>query len=293
MGMAEGVGHYALLCAEDGGILDDVFIYRLGPERFLVVHNAANASLGLQRIMSAGKELALGIHDVQSTKVMIPVQGPKARNILVKVLGEGPWANLGRHECLETTYTIEGEDYDLFVAQSGYTGIGGSELITQNKPGGILLERLIDEGAVPCGLGVRDTLRLEAALHLHGNDIDASTNPWEAGLGFAVSLKDGVDFTGRDALVAAKKAGLTRRFACLRATDRGVMRAGCPILHGGEAVSRVTSGGFSPMLRTSIGMGYLPLKLTEEGTELQVDVRGKPLSVMVVPRPFYPPKEEN
>jgi len=160
------------------------------------------------------------------------------------------------------------------------------------EAGAHLLERITAEGVVPCGLGARDTLRLEAALPLYGNDIDTSTNPWEAGLGFAVSLDDGVDFAGRAALASAKEAGVTRRLACLRATERGVMRAGYVVLHGDKTVGRVTSGGFSPMLATSIGMAYLPVELAQEGTELEVDVRGKRLPVVVVPRPFYRrPKE--
>jgi aminomethyltransferase len=139
----------------------------------------------------------------------------------------------------------------------------------------------------PCGLGARDTLRLEAALPLYGNDIDTTANPYEAGLGFAVTLDDGAEFSGRAALAAAKEGGLSRKLSCLRATGRGVMRAHCAVLHGGEAVATVCSGGFSPMLNTSIGMAYLPVELAQEGTELQVDVRGKSLPVIVVPRPFY------
>ena len=120
-----------------------------------------------------------------------------------------------------------------------------------------------------------------------GGGSDAGTKPWEAGLGFAVSLDDGVDFAGRAALVAAREAGATRRLACLRVSGRGIMRSGCPILHGGEAVGRVSSGGYAPTLGVSIGMGYLPVELAQRGTELEVDVRGRPLSAVVVPRPFY------
>ena len=142
-------------------------------------------------------------------------------------------------------------------------------------------------GALPCGLGARDTLRLEAALPLYGNDIDATTNPFEAGLGFAVSLDDGQDFCGREALARAKEAGLSRKLSCLRAEGRGIMRSHYAVLHGGEEVATVASGGFSPTLNVSIGMAYLPVDLAREGTELQVDARGKPLPVQVVKRPFY------
>ena len=129
-------------------------------------------------------------------------------------------------------------------------------------------------GVAPCGLGARDTLRLEAALPLYGNDIDNGTNPWEAGLGFAITLDDGADFAGRAALVAAREAGVTRRLACLRATGRGVMRPGYPVLHRGKTVARVSSGGFSPMLSVSIGLGYLPAQFLSAKTNLREDAYG-------------------
>jgi aminomethyltransferase len=150
-----------------------------------------------------------------------------------------------------------------------------------------LLTQPTREGAVPCGLGARDTLRLEAALPLYGNDIDKATNPFEAGLGFAVSLDDGADFSGRDALTAAKAAGVQRKLACLKALDKGVMRHGYVALHQGKAVATVTSGGHSPVLGTSIGMAYLPVGLAREGTELEIDARGRRLRAVVVKRPFY------
>ncbi|MCH7719009.1 MAG: hypothetical protein IIB21_06020 [Chloroflexi bacterium] len=155
------------------------------------------------------------------------------------------------------------------------------------EAGGALLERLVAEGVAPCGLGARDTLRLEAALPLYGNDIDTDTNPWEAGLGFAVSLDDGAEFAGRAALATVHESPPERKLACLQAQGRGIMRAGCSILHGGRTVASMSSGGFSPTLGVSIGMAYLPVELAQKGTELEVDVRGKPLAVAVVPRPFY------
>ncbi len=278
-----GEAHYALLCADDGGILDDVFVYRLDAASFLVVNNAANVDLGRERIASfveAGDGMALD--DRQASTAMLALQGPAARSALASVIG-GEVPQLAPRRCVE----LEFEGEALFVARTGYTGEDGFELVSSVTAGAKLLERLLAEGVAPCGLGARDTLRLEAALPLHGSDIDVGTKPWEAGLGFAVSLDDGVDFAGRAALVAAREAGTTRRLACLRAAGRGIMRSGCPILHGGEAVGRVSSGGFAPTLGVSIGMGYLPVELAQRGTELEVDVRGRPLAAVVVPRPFY------
>jgi aminomethyltransferase len=279
--LAEGEAHYAFMCAEDGGILDDVFVYRLDGARFLVVNNAANADVGRERIASfiePGMDAEL--LDRQATTVMLALQGPDAPACFARVVGpEMP----ERHKCIEMEYA----GYKLFVSRTGYTGEDGFELVTSVEAGAHLLVRLVEAGVAPCGLGARDTLRLEAALPLYGNDIDATTNPFEAGLGFAVTLDDGAAFAARDALVAAKAAGLTRKLSCLRATGRGVMRAGYVALHDGKPVAKVTSGGFSPMLNTSIGMAYLPVELAKDGIELEVDVRGKPLPVVVVPRPFY------
>ncbi len=277
--LEDGEAHYALMCNEDGGILDDLFVYRLASERYLVVNNAANASLGRERIASV-LEPAVELADRQESTVMLALQGPAAIDTLSRVIDAEPPA---RRRCVEVDWL----DSTLFICRTGYTGEDGVELVTTVEAGGALLDRLVAEGATPCGLGARDTLRLEAALPLYGNDIDTGASPWEAGLGFAVSLDDGGEFAGRAALATVQASPVERTLACLRARGRGIMRAGCPILHGSRTVASMSSGGFSPTLGVSIGMAYLPVELAEKGTELQVDVRGKPLAVAVVPRPFY------
>ena len=177
----------------------------------------------------------------------------------------------------------------MLVARTGYTGEDGGECIVAAERAGALWDALVAGGATPAGLGARDTLRLEAALPLHGNDIDATTHPYEAGLGFAVSLDDGAPFTGRAALAAAKARPRTRRLAHLLARERGVLRAGYAVHEPGaaDAVARLTSGAFSPRLRRGIGMAYLPVRLASPGVMLTVDVRGRALPVEVVRRPFY------
>ena len=174
----------------------------------------------------------------------------------------------------------------MFASRTGYTGEDGLELVVEGDAGPELWRALIEEGMTPTGLGARDTLRLEAALLLYGNDMDEEMNPLEVGLGWVVTLDD-ADFVGKDALVNAKRAGNSREFVCLKTEDRGIMRAGCTILHSGEQVGKVTSGGYSPTLSTSIGMGFVPPDLAAVGTGLQVEVRGKQLAVKVAPRPFY------
>jgi aminomethyltransferase len=182
----------------------------------------------------------------------------------------------------------------VFASRTGYTGEDGLELVTDAEGGPGLWRALLDAGVTPCGLGARDTLRLEAALLLYGNDMDEETNPFEAGLEWVVTLDDGADFIGRTALERIRTVGVQRTLVCLKAQDRGIMRAHCDIFRSGQRVGTITSGGYSPTLGVSIGMGSVPPSLDAEGTELTVDVRGKELPVRVVPRPFYKrPKKES
>jgi aminomethyltransferase len=278
-----GRGHYSILCRDDGGILDDFYVYRLGADRFLVVGNSVNADRDRDQIrglLKAGTDVSMD--DRQESTVMLALQGPQAVEALAAVVDPDVARGLPRRRCTETYW--QGET--LFVSRTGYTGEDGFELATSVEAGRALWEKLVATGVRPCGLGARDTLRLEAALALYGNDIDTSTNPWEAGLGWAVTLEDGADFVGRAAVEAARSR-VERHLVCVTAMEPGIMRSGCAILHSGEQVGRVTSGGYSPTLETSIGMGYLPPDLTAEGTNVEVEVRGKRLAARVVPRPFY------
>ncbi len=278
-----GQAHYAVMCEEDGGIIDDVFVYRLAPDRFLVVGNGVNASTDRDHVASLlTPGMRAIIDDIQPRTAMIAVQGPESEELLASTLTGAVVRMLPRHGCME--FELLGAP--AFIAQSGYTGENGYEVIVEAGRAHAFWQGLLAARAQPCGLGARDTLRLEAALLLYGNDIDRTTNPFEAGLGWLVDLDDG-SFVGREALRRLKEQGVTRRLVCLKATDKGIMRPGYPVLHEGEAVGRVTSGGFSPTLGISIGMAYVPSQLASVGTGLSVDVRGRPLPVTVVRRPFY------
>ena len=294
-----GRAHYSLYCNEAGGIDDDVFVYHLPGERRLVVHNAANAEQDIRRLRAAAAAEATAaagasdrsatgdatqVSDVTGETAMFAVQGPEAMGLLVGVLGEG-LAALAPRDCVE----VDWQGTPVLFARTGYTGEDGGECIVGTGAAGSLWDSLVAAGATPAGLGARDTLRLEAALPLHGNDIDARTHPYEAGLGFAVSLDDGAPFTGRRALVEARARARTRRLCHLVARERGVPRAGCAVrLPGGDGpVGRLTSGGFAPTLRTGIAMAYLPAELASPGVTLEVDVRGRALPAEVVRRPFY------
>jgi len=278
-----GRGHYSLLCQEDGGILDDFFIYRLAADRFLVVGNSVNADRDREQIHGLLEpHMDATIDDRQAGTVMLALQGLRAVDVLAEVGSPEAAQGLPKRRCAETRWHGE----TLFVSRTGYTGEDGFELVMSVDAGRKLWEELVAAGVQPCGLGARDTLRLEAALALYGNDIDTSTSPWEAGLGWSVTLDGGADFVGRAALEAAR-ARVERHLVCLMALGPGIMRSGCAILQGGEQVGRVTSGGYSPTLEASIAMGYLPTSLAAEGTGVEVEVRGKLVAARVVPRPFY------
>jgi aminomethyltransferase len=288
--LPEGQGHYTLMCNDDGGIVDDPYVYRLDAERFLVVGNAVNAGRVRDNIAAAISRpsvtnepvTSVELLDRQEQTVMLAVQGPAAAGYMSRIIGPEV-AALEHRACTELPYL----QYKLFVSRTGYTGEDGFELVTSPEAGRALWRQLLAEGVEPCGLGARDTLRLEAALALWGNDIDETTNPYEAGLGWVVSLDDDADFTGRDALVRIKERGVDRKLVCLRAEPRaGVLRSGNELYRNNDRVGTITSGGFSPTLQTSIAMAYLPRDLARYGAELHADVRGRRVPVTVVRRPF-------
>ncbi|HJP41165.1 MAG TPA: glycine cleavage system aminomethyltransferase GcvT [Dehalococcoidia bacterium] len=274
-----GRAQYTLYCNSAGGIEDDVLVYRLEPERWLVIHNAANADAGFARLRKIMPNRAQ--HVTEST-AMLAIQGPLALPLLGRVVNK-PLSELPRFGCLEVTWAGR----SLVVARTGYTGEDGAECILEPSAAEDLWNSLVDAGATPVGIGARDTLRLEAALPLHGSDIDASTNPFEAGLRWAVSLEDGADFTGRTTLRELSERMPERALAHLRTEGRAVLRPGYSIEADKEPVGTFTSGTFSPTLGYGIGMAYLPLMFASSGTILASIVRGKPVPVEVVPRPFY------
>jgi aminomethyltransferase len=288
-----GQGHYSAVCRPDGGIIDDVYVYCLASDRYLLVANAANADRIREWLRQHRPRFKAEIGDAHLSTCMIAVQGPQALERLAPVLDVEFVPSLKPRACAET----EWEGAPLFASRTGYTGEDGLELVSLAETGPRLWRALLEAGVRPCGLGARDTLRLEAALLLYGNDMDDSVNPFEVGLGWVVTLDDGADFVGREALTAARDREPRRTLVCLRAEERGVIRPGYAILRSGEEVGKVTSGSYSPTLGVSIAMGFVPPELAVGGTELIVDVRGRPLPARVVPRPFYkrprPGRERN
>ncbi len=281
--LAPGEGHYAAVCREDGGILDDVYAFCLTPERYLLVANAANAEKVQGWLQAQAGDFHAELVDRQLSSAMIAVQGPQSLARLGDVIGHEFVGSLRPRRCGETSW----QGQPLFASRTGYTGEDGLELVLEATAGPKLWRALLAADVQACGLGARDTLRLEAALLLYGNDMDERVNPWEIGLGWAVTLDDDAEFIGRRALVQLREASPKRLSVCLLATERGVMRPGCPILLSGREVGKVTSGGHSPTLAASIGLGFVPPELAVAGTELSVDVRGRSLPIRVVPRPFH------
>ena len=284
-GMSTGRARYGLLCNEDGGIIDDGIVYRLGQEQYLLVANAANTGQVLAWLRRWGEERFgdASIRDDTDATAMVAFQGPSAVETLVRLSEGYDPAELRPFRHVEAT--VQG--HEALIARTGYTGEDGVELMLPAGEAPWLWGLLLEQGAVSCGLGARDILRLEAGLLLHGADMDGAINPVEAGLERFVGKEDG--FCGAAAIREARASGGEKwRLVGFKTLARGaVPRSGSPLLAAAKVVGHVTSGAYSPTLDTNIGLGYVPVQLASAGARLQADVRGKLNNVVVVPLPFY------
>ena len=282
--LRDGDAQYSVLCDERGGVIDDLIVYRSSGERFLLVVNASTAS-GDLAWMRAHASADVELVDRSAETALLALQGPKAASVLAGMTALDP---SGIRPFTVRDAVVGGEP--VRVARTGYTGEDGFELFVASARASVLWDALLDAMArvdgLPCGLAARDTLRLEAALPLYGSDMDRSTTPLEAGLGWVVKLDKG-PFVGREALKAQLDAGVPRRLVGLQMDDVAVPRHGYPVYAGERAVGQVTSGTKSPTLGSFIGMAYVPRELAEPGTRLAVDVRGRRHAAHVVQRPFY------
>ncbi|HVY95528.1 MAG TPA: glycine cleavage system aminomethyltransferase GcvT [Solirubrobacterales bacterium] len=273
-----GGAQYSCLCQEDGGVLDDLFAYRLGGDRYLVVTNAANheGDLGWLGRWSRGFDVA--VRDVADRYAMLAVQGPHARAVLSGALGiELPARMRVSH------VRIGGRP--ALVCGTGYTGEDGVEVLIDPEIAPAVWAELLDAGVVPCGLGARDTLRLEVCFPLHGHELTPERNPIEAGLGWCCAEATG--FLGSEAVAIARRDGTAERLAPFLIEGAGIPRDGNPVLRGEETVGTVTSGTFAPSLERGAGMAYVRAELAEPGTELEIDVRGKRRPARVASKPLY------
>ena len=289
--IAEGGAQYALICRTDGGVIDDVFTYRLADDDgtyFLTVTNAANHATDLEWLRSRAAEFEgdVTVTDVAAGNAMIAVQGPTARQIAARLFeGELP-------ERMRTArLPLAGHaDTAALVCGTGYTGEDGVEILVDPAAAPALWRRLLELGAKPAGLAARDTLRLEVCFHLYGNDLSLDRNPIEAGLGWA--CKEETGFIGSEAIAAARQrdeAGHGDRLVAFRFTGPGVPRAGNPVHAPGEdtPVGIVTSGTHSPSLGYGIGLAFVPAALSAPGTDIEIDVRGKRRAGRVESKPLY------
>jgi aminomethyltransferase len=290
-----GEACYTVLLNDGGGIRDDLIVYdrgwRAGPDgssthELLLVINAACAEADTTWIRSQLEPQGIAVGDRKGDGALLALQGPEAAARLETLCGES-LAGLPRFGHRELTVNSA----PVFVGRTGYTGEDGFELLLEAEAGVALWRQLLAEGVAPCGLGARDTLRLEAAMHLYGHDMDEATTPLEAGLGWLVHLEMPKPFIGREILERQSAEGVSRRLVGLKLQGRAIARHGYPVLASTEAgaasVGTITSGSWSPTLEEPIALAYVPTALAKVGTGLAVEIRGKPEPAVVVRRPFY------
>ena len=280
--MRQGRARYNVVCTEEGGIIDDGIVYRRGDQKFLLIPNAANTGEVLDWLASRspGPD-QVRIEDVTSQYAMIAHQGPRAAEIL-QPLTEVDLSTVRPFAAVDTR--VAGAN--AYVARTGYTGEDGYELIVPSEAATAIWKELMDRGATPCGLGARDVLRLEAGLLLHGNDMDTSVNPYEAGLDRFVD-PDRDAYLAGPALRRIRDQGVTRRLVGFNMVARGIARHGYAITDGQNVIGRVTSGGPSSTLDSNIGLGYVPIGHAAPGSRIYVEVRGRPIAAEVTTLPFY------
>lgn len=279
-----GHGLYTPMCTPAGGIVDDLILFRIAAEQYLLVVNAATTAKDVAWIRDhAG---GATVRDISSEIALLALQGPAAGRILARVTT----ARIDEMRPFDALPAVLVAGRTVFLSRTGYTGEDGYEIgpAWDDAPGvwDALMEAGAAAGLVPVGLGARDTLRLEAGLLLYGSDIDERTSPLEAPLGWTVKFEKG-DFIGRAALLRQRASGPARRLAGLIAEARAVPRHGYVLQSEGRPVGTVTSGAFSPTLQTGIGLGYLPRELTEPGMVVAMAVRGRAVPIRVTRLPFY------
>ena len=284
--LAVGRAHYSMICAPDGGVIDDLIVYRLAGERFLVVANAGNAAAVSDELADRLGGWRAVLDDRSMATSLVAIQGPRSIDVLRSLTD----VNL---DALRYYAIASGSvaGVPALVARTGYTGEDGFELFVDWERGPDVWMALLDAGreagVVPVGLGARDTLRLEAGMPLYGNELDRSTNPFEAGLGRVVKLAKPGDFVGRAALERVARDGIRKRLVGLTITGRGIARHGHRVFAGDRETGIVTSGTHSPTLGRAIAMAYVTPGDGEPGTILEVEIREQRVAAEVVPLPFY------
>jgi aminomethyltransferase len=284
--LADNQVQYSALTNESGGIIDDLLVYRLNSEYFMLVVNASNADKDYAWIKQQANQIGnVKAYETSGGYALLALQGPKAEDILQDITD---------HMLDRIPYywsqKVHVDGIECRVSRTGYTGEDGFEIFCDPKDALHLWNRLLltgqPEGLLPCGLAARNTTRLEAAFRLWGNDMDETTTPLEAGLGWITKLNKG-DFIGKQAIEAQRAQGLTRKLIGFEVLDRAPARDGYAIIIGGQEVGKIASGSPAPYLQKNIGMAYLPVEHTAVGTEISISIRGREVPARVVELPFY------
>ena len=288
-----GEACYSVLLNEKGGILDDLIIYDLGinsknEDALLLVINAACTKSDTSWIKKHLGDNELSISTGIDNHVFLAIQGPQSISLL-ESLSDEPLINLPSfsHKKIFLKGITANHSNSTFISRTGYTGEVGFELLLTTEAGRRLWLKLLIEGVTPCGLGCRDTLRLEAGFHLYGNEMDNDTTPFEAGLGWLVHLEMPNEFIGREALEKQTQQGLKRRLVGLEIEGKAIARHNYAVFHEQEPIGKITSGSWSPTLKKAIAMAYVPQEVVSLGKKLHVEIRGRKHPAKLVKRPFY------
>ena len=291
--IGRGEACYTVFLKENGGIQDDLIIYDQGvldgkEESIVLVINAARKESDIQWLDLHLSKCEITISEFMPESALIAIQGPQAINSFENIL-KAPLSDLPRfgHRTITSNPNLVNSEESIFIARTGYTGEEGFEFLSSPSTARSIWKNLIKSGVTPCGLGARDTLRLEAAMHLYGNDINLDTTPFEAGLGWLVHLEMPNDFIGRKALEKQAEDGTRKKLVGIKVQNKGIARKGYPVLHNNENVGIVTSGTWSPTLKEPIALAYVPSEIAKVNTQLEIEIREKKHPAMIVKRPFY------
>jgi aminomethyltransferase len=282
-----GQAQYTVLLNSQAGIIDDIIFYyqgedTTGEQRGVMIVNAATNSKDKAWLLRHLNPNKVNLLDISTKQILIAVQGPQAASVLQSLV-QKDLTQVKAFGHLEATVV----GHPSFIARTGYTGEDGFEVMLGPEAGVQLWQSLVQAGVIPCGLGARDTLRLEAAMALYGQDIDETTTPLEAGLNWLIHLDTKGDFIGRDALEQQKSLGVPRRLVGLQMQGRHIARHGYQVLSAGKIVGEITSGTLSPTLGYPLALAYVPTQLSQLGQQLEVEIRGKAYPAIVVKKPFY------
>jgi aminomethyltransferase len=275
-------GQYSCMCYENGTVIDDLVYYEENPEHFRMIVNAGNIEKDLNWLNDHVNKKDVEITNLSQKRTRLAFQGPKADELL-QPLVDVELSKINRFYFVHCTI----KDNPVFLARTGYTGERGFEISFENIYAEKIWNDLVDTGAKPTGLGARDSLRLEACYSLYGHEISDSITPIEAGLSWLVKPKEGIDYIGKEILLKQKTEGTKRILVGLNLIDKGIIREKCKIFKDGDQIGFVTSGGYSPTLEKTIGLGLVKNQFKDVGTEIKIEIRHKLLRGEIVTTPFY------